>query len=349
MAADSDQEDEVVAFIDSATDIEKQNLKESSEPKRINNQHAVFLCMATFFLAMIGHELALEAASLEFPDLESLPYAVTLFQFGFCVLLPLIISKGKALETFPKSIQQTLPYVSLSILVFGATALATASLKWVSYPTKVVFKSAKLIPTMMVSVFVGNNKKYAALDYFAAILLCAGAAGYSFGNGNQQGNDALPGIILLTISVFCDALVPNLQQKLLEPTTNGNNTLSRAGGLSASALMVNVNAVGFSGLLVYMIFVGHLVESIQVSLTHPRLFVLLTCVGLGLSTAVFAYTRLIQASGSVAAVAVATLRKVATVILSYVLFPKPIIPIHMAAGLSVLSGILIHTYCHPKN
>mmetsp|Transcript_7680 Transcript_7680/g.11151 ORF Transcript_7680/g.11151 Transcript_7680/m.11151 type:complete len:348 (-) Transcript_7680:248-1291(-) len=347
MAVDNALEDEVVAFID-ATGIEKPKPKESAVDPPSNNQYAVFSYMALFFLSMVGHELVLEASSLEFPDFESLPYAVTLFQFGFCMLAPLIISRGKALEAFPKSPRQTLPYVALSILVFGATAFASVSLKWVSYPTKVVFTSAKLIPTMMVSVFLGNSKQYTALDYFSAVLLCAGAAGYTFGHGNQQGKDAFPGIVLLTISIFCDALVPNLKQKLMEPITDSTSNMPRV-GVSASQLMVNVNVVGFSILLVYMIFAGHLVASIQEALTRPRLLFLLTCVGLGQSSAVFAYTRIIQSSGSVVAVTVATLRKVATVILSYVLFPKPIIPIHMAAGLSVLSGILIHTYCHPKN
>ena len=40
-------------------------------------------------------------------------------------------------------------YLMLSLLVSGATALSTASLLHVSYTTKVAFKSAKLVPTMV--------------------------------------------------------------------------------------------------------------------------------------------------------------------------------------------------------
>jgi solute carrier family 35 (adenosine 3'-phospho 5'-phosphosulfate transporter), member B3 len=63
-----------------------------------------------------------------------------------------------------------------------------------------------------------------------------------------------------------------------------------------------------------------------------------------LSTAVLAYTRLIQASGSVVAVAVSTLRKVVTVTLSYIVFPKQLLTIHVVSGVAVLGGIVLSSY-----
>ena len=106
-------------------------------------KNQVTISILVFFFAMIAHELALEAVSSNFHELDSLASAVTLFQFGFCLLLPVIVSKGKVCETFPKTIKEFVPYIRLSFLVFGATGLATQSLKYVSYPTKVIFKSAK--------------------------------------------------------------------------------------------------------------------------------------------------------------------------------------------------------------
>jgi adenosine 3'-phospho 5'-phosphosulfate transporter B3 len=297
-------------------------------------QLQVISYMLVFFAAMVGHELALEAATTEFSFVDSIAYSVTLFQFGFCLLLPLLVTQGNALKRFPRSPREALPYVKLSLVVFGATALASQSLKWVTYPTKVVFKSTKLIPTMMVATIM-QGKRYGWLDYLAALLLCVGAAGYAMDSSVSHGpvNNAVPGLVLLIISILCDALVPNLQQQFMTPPD----------ALSATELMVNVNAVGFSGLLVYMLAMGQLMEGIRTCLEFPRLMVYLTLVGLGLSTAVLAYTRLIQTSGSVAAVAVATLRKVATIVLSYIVFPKPLLAMHIAAGLAVLAGVLLST------
>ena len=330
--------------------------------------------MLTFFFMMVGHEVALEAASTSFHQLDSLASAVTLFQFGFCFLLPLVTSTSEVMRTFPKTWKATLPYVQLSILVFGATGLATQSLKYVSYPTKVVFKSAKLIPTMILSTFVtrSSHSKYGLLDYAGALFLCLGAAGYSYNSGSSSGGSeenhtSMYGISLLVISIICDALLPNLQQNLMTthnqnhflllPSTVNNQERESSKkqdggvvvpGLSAQAVMVNTNAVGFGSILIYMLLSGSLVDAISTSITNPMLLFYLTCVGVGLSVAVLAYTKLIHASGSVVAVAVSTLRKVATVLLSYMLFPKPILQIHVFSGILVLTGVLIGTFCRKK-
>ena len=338
--------------------------------------------VVTFFLAMVVHELALEAASKAFPGLDALASAVTLFQFGFCFGMPIFLSRGASLATFPKDLSGCLPYIKLSLLVVGATALSTRSIVYVSYPTKVVFKSAKLIPTMIVSTLLnppgkgggggvgggggGGGAGYGAMDYLAAALLSGGAAGYAYGGGGSGGSGGSGtgggsheyfGVALLLVSMACDALVPNLQQKLMAPpaggelvpgssSSSGSSSSGGGGGLglSASALMVNVNGVGFAGLLAYMLLSGSLFSTVGTAAAHPALLGYLLTIGVGLSTAVLAYTKLIKSSGSVVAVAVSTLRKVATVVLSYVVFPKPILRIHIASGFVVLCGIILSTY-----
>lgn len=330
------------------------------------NKWQIITYMFIFFIMMIGHEVALEAASTSFKELDSLASAVTLFQFGFCFLLPLITSRSDVIRTFPKTYKEILPYIQLSILVFGASGLATQSLKYVSYPTKVVFKSAKLIPTMIVSTFVTrtNKSNYTVLDYLSALLICLGAAGYSYNSGHSSNSDeshtSIYGVTLLSISIVCDAILPNLQQNLMM-THNQNHWLllpsslnnqqdktlysgAVVAGLSAQAVMVNTNAVGFGSILVYMLLSGSLLDTVSTAMAYPLLLFYLVCVGVGLSIAVLAYTKLIHASGSVVAVAVSTLRKVVTVLLSYILFPKPILSIHMFSGLFVLIGVLIGSF-----
>lgn len=325
----------------------------------------------------------MEAASTSYSHLDSLTSAITLFQFGFCVGLPAIVEGPRqVLKTFPRSRTELSPYIRLSLAVFGATALATHSLHYVSYPTKVVFKSAKLIPVMVVSTIMNRSKMFGSLDYISAAMLCAGAAGYSYGTGKdgKDNSTSFVGIALLSVSIVCDAIVPNFQQKLMArpagtvaytglptavngvgapipPTASSSRSCcdSLTGsvdggglGLTAAELMVNVNAVGFLGLLVYMILSGSLVASVTTALSSPMLLVYLTVIGLGLSIAVFAYTRLIKSAGSVVAVAVATLRKVATVVLSYILFPKALLRIHVFSGLLVLSAILLNAYTRQR-
>jgi solute carrier family 35 (adenosine 3'-phospho 5'-phosphosulfate transporter), member B3 len=307
----------------------------------ISPQAMIYVYMVIFVGAMIGHEVALEAASDSFSHLNALASAATCFQFGFCVLFPLVLSRGKGLENFPSTRADILPYIRLSLLVFGATGLSTQAVRYVTYPTKVVFKSAKLIPTMAVAT-LWQGQRYTNLEYLAALLLCSGAAGYSYGSGNNHnkegdggGDDddaeswAAWGICLLVASIICDAIVPNYQKLLLNQ------------GLPVTQLMINVNAVGTIAVLAYMLVTGPLVEIAITCYAHPLLLAYLTCVGVGLSTAVWAYTKLIQATSSVVAVAVSTLRKVATICLSYIIFPKPLLTVHIYSGLMVLSGIVL--------
>jgi len=363
---------------------------------------------------MIGHELALESLSTTYQFFPHLATSITLFQFGFCVLLPLLLSllctDGDAVKSFPRSFKQIWIYVKLSAIVYGATACATTSLTYegVTYVTKVVFKSAKLIPTMIVGVVMDSlsersgkivikKRKYGVWEYGSAILLCLGAAGFCMSPKHFEGEDVSDGplteedkdgstkaqmnleghwigIALLTFSVFCDALVPNLQQKLMHGTTDRRIDLvpslvaknsedeememkglvseerrrqaqsiqvSNGAGISSQALMVNTNSIGFTLLLLSTIFRRSFIPVVSFITTHPHFLLLHLTVGLGLGTAVLAYTELIRRSGPAVAVTVATLRKVVTVFLSYILFPKPMSGTHVISVGLVIGGFIV--------
>lgn len=319
-----------------------------------------------FVASMIGHELALESLSTAYKSFPHLATSITLFQFGFCVLLPLLVSQacagGDVMQSFPRSIKEMWIYIKLSAIVYGATAFATMSLNYegVTYVTKVVFKSAKLIPTMIVGMVMDaraervgisvKKRKYSIWEYASAVLLCIGAGGFcmSSSDSGEEDNDNVQedtqefsdghwiGISLLAISVFCDALVPNLQHQLMhgigcaqsipERSKVEDNELEMQSlveaaakheiptkqqrvantGLSSQALMVNTNSIGFSLLLLSTIIRFSFLPIISFTMANPQFLLLNLTVGLGLGTAVLSYTELIRRSGPAIAVAVAT-------------------------------------------
>lgn len=350
-----------------------------------------FVCI--FFVAMIFHELAMESLTTSHADFEHLTTSITMFQFGFCIIVPLIFSGKGVLRDFPASIKELFTYIKLSAVVYGATALSTASLGFagVSYVTKVVFKSSKLIPTMVVGVvmeragFSSRKRSYSPYDYAAAVMLCLGAVGFAYspskagldGDGDGEGRQARfgehgIGIALLSASVFCDAIVPNVQenlmqsgsaghskaapsskesgddeeiemQSLVKDTKDSRSTLPKRDqkGLSSQSLMVNTNSVGFSCLLLstlayssFVPIVKHLSENQHSALMHLT-------VGCGLGAAVMSYMEIIKRSGPAVAVATATLRKVVTVILSYIVFPKQMTLTHIFSGILVAGGMCV--------
>ena len=133
-----------------------------------------------------------------------------------------------------------------------------------------------------------------------------------------------------------------------EKKSNVDEEIKGSAGLSASAVMVNVNAIGFSGVFLLMVVNGLLMETVHVASKQPGLLIYLNIIGFSLGTAVLAYTKLIKASSSVTAVMVSTLQKVATMSLSYVIFPKPLHRMQVFSGLLVLSGVLINSFCKKK-
>ncbi|CAB9504638.1 Adenosine 3'-phospho 5'-phosphosulfate transporter 2 [Seminavis robusta] len=299
-------------------------------------QLKICIYASVFFGAMIVHEVALEAAAYSFGHLDALASAVTFVQFLFCVIFPLSISRGKGLQDLPKTVKKLMPYTRLSLLVFCAAGMASRSVRYVTYPTKVIFKASRLIPTMLVAG-MWQGERYTPLEYLSAFLLCAGAAGYAYGSGRDAtGDNSTPhaenwGIFLLINSVICDAVVPNYQKMLLNQ------------GVSPTQLMINVNTVGTIAALLYLCLTGQLFPILAACQAHPQLLFDLVCVGVGVSIAVWAYTNLLEATSSVVAVGVATVRKFATVALSYFLFPKPLPTNHIFAAGLVFGGLALST------
>ena len=362
---------------------------------------------AVYFVCMVIVDFTIEGTQNAFPDLLGLPYCMTLFQFSSCFFLPVAISRGKTLRKFPKSIIAISPYLVLSLVVFSSNVCKSASARYVSFPTKVIFRSTKLIPVIIVASMlnIDDQRKYGKLDYLAASFLCAGAAGYSLGEHslNHEKNDSYFGLLLLTGSVMCDAFTPNIKQWLMSPpkssTKEGiyqiplpkevrnskSRTLSETAfpdiiisdnsvgatrkqvvakrlsredwrflnkgglGLSATELMTNAYAVGCVGLLAFMFVTGHLGDAIEESFVSPHLFVNLSLIGMFMSIAVFAHTRLIKESGAVIAVTVTTLREFVTVLLSYFIYPKVFSGLHAISTLSVFGGIILTIYSDLEN
>ena len=74
------------------------------------------------------------------------------------------------------------------------------------------------------------------------------------------------------------------------------------------------------------------------------LLLYLAVIGASLGCAVMAYTKLIKLTSAPVAVAVATCRKVATMVFSYVLYPKPFTSAHAAASACVLAGVVLSSF-----
>merc|ERR1712124_101364 len=122
-------------------------------------------------------------------DAPTMGLSITLAQFSGCFLVASLgggrlLTSGKGMSAFTWT--SLSPYALLSFLILCGTGLANIAIGYVQYPVKVVFKSSKLVPVMIVSVIMGNSKPFRWKEYVGAVLICLGTAGFAWKPGKDD-------------------------------------------------------------------------------------------------------------------------------------------------------------------
>ena len=113
------------------------------------------------------------------------------------------------------------------------------SLAHVSYPTAVLAKSSKLIPTMIVGFFI-ERKSFLVKEWISAALITIGIIMFNFSRMNnqhqeQEGNtgssteDSVYGLLLLVFSLAMDGLLSACQNSLKSSSQRGAGAGAGAG------------------------------------------------------------------------------------------------------------------------
>jgi solute carrier family 35 (adenosine 3'-phospho 5'-phosphosulfate transporter), member B3 len=251
-----------------------------------------------------------------------------------CFLGPLYLEPSILSKIFQRNSPGRQDFLRITFLVYGSVGFSSIALGSVAFPLKVVIKSCKLVPTMVVAgIFMG--KKFPTRDYFFAIMLCIGLAGFTAADWQASAKpSSVLGILLLLFAILCDAIAPNLQDRLM----NVKN-------FSVYEVMGNTN---FYCSIVAVIFFFLVTPNPLVVLNHifETDFVNIFCsLVYGSSTffGVTCYMNLVKHSGGVGAVVISTTRKIATICMSFVFFPKPLSIYHFMSGILIFGTILLRT------
>ncbi|KAL3893735.1 MAG: hypothetical protein SGPRY_014028, partial [Prymnesium sp.] len=103
-------------------------------------------------------------------------------------------------------------YVNLSLLALAGALFTNWSLAFLTYPTRVLFKSSKLLPTMAVGTLM-QGRVYSLLEYAAALGLVVGIVCFTMGDADTRPTFAPAGVGLILIGVFADAATSNFEEK----------------------------------------------------------------------------------------------------------------------------------------
>jgi solute carrier family 35 (adenosine 3'-phospho 5'-phosphosulfate transporter), member B3 len=226
-------------------------------------------------------------------------------------------------------------YPLLTGCLMASSALSNISLNFINFPTKVVFRSCKLIPTMIIASVL-HKKIFSSLDYFCAAAVCGGLVMFAAADWELTPTFHPIGLGFVSLSVFADAILPNAQERLFRL---GSSRLEVTSYTNTFSLIILTCTTLASGDLLKVL--GQMSENRQLTI-YFAIYTLISYV------AVSAHMMVVKRYGGVAAVLVATGRKAMTLILSFLLFPKGFSWFYPVGALLVLGGLLLQSLLKTK-
>ncbi len=299
----------------------------------LDNVPPALLCLGVVG-AGVAHALLQEQLVHKMPS--RMPLVLTAYEFGVCSALS---ATYLAIYGWNGPPPRPLPILRVSALVCASLVSGNIALRWVSYPVKVIIKSCKLLPTMALGALL-LGKRYSVWDHVCAVLLCCGLVGFTLADATEaadaSSSDAatsgtsLLGVALLLLAVCCDAVQVLLQERLLRDEPH----------YTPMHVMVQTNGLGLLAVLAALVASGGSADVASDSLPWMRLVLYGATSWFGVSC----FLALARTFGGTAAVVASNSRKLFSIVLSFLVFPKPCSSMQLVSGLSVLSGVSIHVY-----
>mmetsp|Transcript_24970 Transcript_24970/g.38637 ORF Transcript_24970/g.38637 Transcript_24970/m.38637 type:complete len:410 (+) Transcript_24970:152-1381(+) len=216
-------------------------------------------------------------------------------------------------------------FAALTMCLLSSSALSNVSLNYINFPTKVVFRSCKLIPTMFIGGII-NGRIFSPSEYFAALFVCTGLVLFAAADWNNSPSFHPVGLVLVSASVVADSILPNVQERLFR--------------LGSSRLEVTVFTNIFTLIVMTMSTAvsGDLQGTLRLA-ARDRQAALYMMTYISVSyVAISFHMHIVRRFGGVTAVLTATVRKAMTIALSFILFPKKFSWFYVMGTFMVLGG-----------
>lgn len=220
-------------------------------------------------------------------------------------------------------------YPLLTLCLVASSSLSNMSLNYINFPTKVVFRSCKLIPTMIISTFI-NKRVFQSAEYVAALAISVGLIIFAAVDWQISPTFHPIGLALVSMSVIADAVLPNMQERLFRQ------------GSSRLEVTVYTNCYTFVVMTLTTLYSGDLRNLTRLATNSDSHLVtymaIYTCISY---LAISSFMVIVKKYGGVTAVLLSTARKGMTLILSFLLFPKAFSYFYVLGAVLVLGGLLV--------
>eukprot|EP01006_Ploeotia_vitrea_P045194 TRINITY_DN66919_c5_g1_i3.p1 TRINITY_DN66919_c5_g1~~TRINITY_DN66919_c5_g1_i3.p1 ORF type:complete len:338 (+),score=-13.42 TRINITY_DN66919_c5_g1_i3:74-1087(+) len=222
-------------------------------------------------------------------------------------------------------------YVILSFVMIAGMGLANQALVYVNYPTQVLFKNCKLLSLMLVGLLY--RKRYGLMECISAVLLISGLVALSWANMKTSLKFNPLGTFLLVGALLADGVSGNVQENLLQ-------------GVQVPVLetIFYPYLFGAVNLLLVCLFTGQLLPLPEYLFHNPQVFWIMVIFSVFGYVGVQCFLILMKLFGAVTAIIIGCWRKVMTLLLSFLLFPKPFTTMHFVSIVLVFTGVSIDVW-----
>ncbi|WOG88562.1 hypothetical protein DCAR_0207797 [Daucus carota subsp. sativus] len=223
-------------------------------------------------------------------------------------------------------------YVKLSAVLMGSHGLTKGSLAFLNYPAQLMFKSTKVLPVMIMGAFIpGLRRKYPLHEYISAILLVVGLILFTLADAQSSPNFSIIGVIMVSGALVMDAFLGNLQEAIF--TMNPETTQME--------MLFCSTVVGLPFLIPPMLLTGELFKAWTSCYQHPYVYGVLIFEAMATFIGQVSVLSLIAIFGAATTAMITTARKAVTLLLSYMIFTKPLTEQHGTGLILISMGIIL--------
>ncbi|CAM9002399.1 unnamed protein product [Rhodiola kirilowii] len=223
-------------------------------------------------------------------------------------------------------------YWKLSAVLMGSHGLTKGSLAFLNYPAQLMFKSTKVLPVMIMGAFIpGLRRKYSLQEYISAVLLVVGLILFTLADAHTSPNFSILGVIMVSGALVMDAFLGNLQEAIF--SMNPDTTQME--------MLFCSTVVGLPLLIPPMVLTGELFKAWSSCSQHPYVYGVLVFEAMATYVGQVSVLSLIALFGAATTAMITTARKAVTLLLSYIIFTKPLTEQHGIGLLLIAMGITL--------
>mmetsp|Transcript_27801 Transcript_27801/g.70875 ORF Transcript_27801/g.70875 Transcript_27801/m.70875 type:complete len:356 (-) Transcript_27801:81-1148(-) len=240
-----------------------------------------------------------------------------------------------AVDTEPRRASLRM-YILLAGLTMGSLYVTNWASTLLSYSTRTVFKSSKLLSVMLMGWL--QRKSYSREEYIAAFILVCSLIFFTLGDAEVRPDFSVAGIVLIIIAVFGDAATVNLEE----------GHFLRALSCPQSELIFYVNVFSSIGALGIVLVSGELQDAFFFFYMNPTALWKSVMFSVASFVGVTSILTVVKVFGAANMEILKGARKLMTLAVSFLAFAKPWSHNYLYGTLCLVGGTLFQYHAKTR-